>query len=304
MQQFITNYGYLAVFLLMLAESACIPVPSEVVMLFGGALAGGAVAGVHPSLAGIVLAGVLGNVAGSYLAWAVGWYAGLPAVRRWGGKVGIRDHEIDRATRWFDKYGPVAVMVGRVVPVVRTFISLPAGFAKMPALPFGLYTTIGCIPWTAALGIAGYALGANWQQVANDFHGATYVIVGLIAVALVAAVILHFRHRRRARGGADAASSASAAPGRQASDRQAPGRQEPGRQAPGRQASGPQGPGRQAPDWQSADWQALGRQPVDQQARGPQARGPQPPIALVPGAEPSARQWAPPADRPYRQGRV
>ena len=295
MQQFITNYGYLAVFLLMLAESACIPVPSEVVMLFGGALAGGAVAGVHPSLAGIVLAGVLGNVAGSYIAWAVGWYAGLPVVRRWGGKVGIRDHEIDRATRWFDKYGPVAVLVGRMVPVVRTFISLPAGFAKMPALPFGLYTTIGCIPWTAALGIAGYALGANWQQVANDFHGATYVIVGLIAVALVAAVILHFRHRRRANGGADPASSASAAPSRQAPGRQAPGRQAPGPQAPGRQAPGPQ-----APDWQPADWQAPGREPADQQARGPHARGPQPPIALAPGAEPSARQWAPPAGRPHR----
>jgi len=259
-QQFITNYGYLAVFLLMMAESACIPVPSEVIMLFGGALAAGAVPGAHPSLAGIVLAGVLGNVAGSYLAWAVGWYAGLPAVRRWGGKVGIRDHEIDRATRWFDKYGPVAVLVGRMVPVVRTFISLPAGFAKMPALPFGLYTTIGCIPWTAALGIAGYALGANWQQVANDFHGPTYVIAGLIAVALVAVVILHFRHRRRDRRGAEAASSASAAPGRQAPDRQAPGKQS-----------------------------------ADEQPRDPQS-----PAAFAPDAEPSARQWAPPAGRPHR----
>jgi membrane protein DedA with SNARE-associated domain len=284
-QQFITNYGYLAVFLLMLAESACIPVPSEVIMLFGGALAGGAVAGVHPSLAGIVLAGVLGNVAGSYLAWAVGWHAGLPAVRRWGGKVGIRDHEIDRATRWFDKYGPAAVLVGRVVPVVRTFISLPAGFAKMPALPFGLYTTIGCIPWTAALGIAGYALGANWQQVANDFHGPTYVIAGLIAVGLVAAVILHFRHRRRARGGAEAASSASAALGRQAPDWQ----------SADWQAADWQSADWQAPDWQAPDWQA-----ADQQASGPQPHGPQPPIAFAPGAEPSARQWVPSDDRPYR----
>ena len=280
MQQFITNYGYLAVFLLMLAESACIPVPSEVIMLFGGALAAGAVPGAHPSLAGIVLAGVLGNVAGSYLAWAVGWYAGLPAVRRWGGKVGIRDHEIDRATRWFDKYGPVAVLFGRVVPVVRTFISLPAGFAKMPALPFGLYTTIGCIPWTAALGIAGYALGANWQQVANDFHGATYAIVGLIAVALVAAVLLHFRHRRRDRGGAEAASSASAAPGRQA----------PGWHPADQQARGPQPQGPQPRD----------RQPQGPQPHGPQVSGPKPPIAFAPASEPSARQWAPPADRPYR----
>jgi hypothetical protein len=123
-----------------------------------------------------------------------------------------------------------------MVPVVRTFISLPAGFAKMPALPFGLYTTIGCIPWTAALGIAGYALGANWQQVANDFHGPTYVIVGLIAVALVAAVILRFRHRRRDLGGAEAASSASGAPGRQASDWQAPDRQAADRQWADQQA--------------------------------------------------------------------
>jgi len=83
------------------------------------------------------------------------------------------------------------------VPVVRTFISLPAGFAAMPAGRFGLYTLLGCIPWTAALGIAGYALGANWQSVANGFHGPTYVIAGIIAVALVAAVIVRLRRARR-----------------------------------------------------------------------------------------------------------
>jgi membrane protein DedA with SNARE-associated domain len=197
-QHFITSYGYVAVFLLMLAESACIPIPSEVIMMFGGALAAGAVAGAHPSLALIVLAGVLGNVAGSYLAWGVGRYAGQPAVRRWGRRVGVRDHDIDRATQWFERHGPAAVLFGRMVPVVRTFISLPAGFAGMPAGRFGLYTTLGCIPWTAALGIAGYALGANWQHVANDFHGPTYAIAGVIAVALAAAVILRVRRRRKA----------------------------------------------------------------------------------------------------------
>jgi membrane protein DedA with SNARE-associated domain len=195
-QQFITSYGYFAVFLLMLAESACIPVPSEVIMMFGGALAAGAVAGAHPSLALIVIAGVLGNVAGSYLAWGVGRYAGQPAVRRWGRRIGIREHDIDRATRWFERHGATAVLFGRVVPVVRTFISLPAGFAGMPAARFGLYTTLGCIPWTAALAIAGYALGANWQHVANDFHGPTYAIAGVIALLLAAAVILHVRRRR------------------------------------------------------------------------------------------------------------
>ena len=197
MQHFITQYSYLAVFLLMLAESACIPVPSEVIMLLGGALAAGAVPGAHPSLAGIIAAGVLGNVAGSYVAWAVGRYAGLAAARRWGRRVGIREREIDRANAWFERHGSAAVLFGRLIPVVRTFISLPAGFAAMPAGRFGLYTVLGCIPWTAALGIAGYALGANWQSVANGFHGPTYAIAGIIAVALVAALIVHLRRGRR-----------------------------------------------------------------------------------------------------------
>ena len=197
MQQFIANYGYAAVFLLMLAESACIPIPSEVIMLFGGALAAGAVAGVHLSLAGVIAAGVAGNVAGSYLAWAAGRYWGQAAVRRWGRRVGVREHDVDRAVAWFDRYGPAAVLLGRLLPVIRTFISLPAGFARMPALRFGVYTTAGCIPWTAGLAIAGYALGRNWQTVANDFHGPTYLIAAVAAVVLAAVVVLHFRRRRR-----------------------------------------------------------------------------------------------------------
>jgi membrane protein DedA with SNARE-associated domain len=205
----ISQYGYLAVFVLMFAESACIPIPSEVIMMFGGALAAGAVpgtgTGAAPLLIGIVLAGILGNVAGSYLSWAVGRYAGQAAISRWGRRIGIREAEIAKATSWFERHGPVAVLVGRVVPVIRTFISLPAGFADMPAGLFGLYTTLGCIPWTAALGIAGYVLGANYKSVADDFHGPTYAIAGLIAVGLVIAFV---RHRRRSR-----AAAASAVPG-------------------------------------------------------------------------------------------
>src|ERR1700759_4038189 len=179
----------------MLAESACVPVPSEVIMMFGGALAAGAIPGAHPSLVGVFAAGVLGTVAGSYVSWAVGKYAGQAAIRRWGQRVGIREHEIDRATVWFERHGPVAVLLGRVIPVIRTFISLPAGFAEMPAGKFGLYTALGCIPWTAALGIAGYAVGANWEHVANDFHGPTYAIAGVLAVALVVVIV----RRRRAK---------------------------------------------------------------------------------------------------------
>jgi len=205
-QHLISQYGYLAVFVLMLAESACIPVPSEVTMMFGGALAAGAVAGAHPALAGVFAAGVLGNVAGSYLSWAVGKYAGQAAIRRWGRRVGIREHEIDKATAWFERHGPVAVLVGRVIPVIRTFISLPAGFAEMPAGIFGLYTTLGVIPWTAALAILGYTFGANWDHVAKDFNGPTYAIAGILVIGLVVVIV----RRRRAKA------AASAEPGRPA----------------------------------------------------------------------------------------
>jgi len=217
MQHFIATYGYTAIFLLMLAESACIPIPSELIMTFAGATAAGAVAGVHLSLAGVIVAGLAGNVVGSYVAWAVGRYGGLPALRRWGGRVWIREHDLDRATLWFDRYGPRAVLLGRLLPVVRTFISLPAGIARMAPVRFGIYTTIGCIPWTIALAWAGYAVGANWRTIANGFHGPTYVVAALVLIALGIAA---WRYVRRH------GSSRRAQPGRQqsADDRPRAGR--------------------------------------------------------------------------------
>jgi membrane protein DedA with SNARE-associated domain len=198
-QHFIATYGYLAVFILMAAESACIPVPSELIMLFGGALASGAMKGSHPDLALIIVAGTLGNVAGSYVAWLAGRYVGQATLRRWGRYVWLKDEDFDRATRWFERYGAAAVFFGRMLPVVRTFISLPAGFANMRPVRFGAYTLAGCIPWTAALGIAGYAVGQNWQRIADGFHGPTYVIAGIVAVAALVGVVAFLRRRRRER---------------------------------------------------------------------------------------------------------
>ncbi len=198
MQNFIANYGYLAIFLLMLAESACIPIPSELIMLFGGVLAAGAIAGTHLNLEAVIVAGVAGNLAGSYLAYAVGRYGGQAALHRWGRRLYLREHDLDKARAWFTKYGPAAVGFGRCLPVIRTFISLPAGIAGMNAARFGLYTVIGCIPWTAALGWAGYAVGANWEKVANDFHGPTYAIAAVAALAVAVAVVLFVRNRRAA----------------------------------------------------------------------------------------------------------
>lgn len=196
MQSFIANYGYLAIFALMLAESACIPIPSELIMLFGGALAAGAVAGTHLNLPVVIIAGVAGNLAGSYLAYSVGRYGGQAALHRWGRRIHLREHDLDRATAWFDKYGPAAVGFGRCLPVIRTFISLPAGIAHMGRARFVAYTVLGCIPWTAALGWAGYAVGGRWQQVADDFHGPTYAIAAIVAVALVIGAAMFVRNRR------------------------------------------------------------------------------------------------------------
>jgi len=195
-QHFIASHGVVAVFLLMLLESACIPIPSEVIMLIGGALAAGAIEGSHPNLVAVIVAGVVGNVVGSYVAWGVGRYGGPAVIRRFGRYVFLREHDLDRAEQWFERRGAVSVLVGRLLPVIRTFISLPAGIAGMPPLRFGVYTTIGCIPWTAALGIAGYAVGDHWEKIANAFHGPSYIIAGVVAVALI---VLAYRHVKRRR---------------------------------------------------------------------------------------------------------
>ena len=195
MQQFIATYGYLAIFVLMLAESACIPVPSELIMTFGGALAAGAVPGTQLNLIGVILAGTAGNVAGSYLAWAVGRYGGQPALRKRGRRLRLREHDLDRAVAWFDRHGNKAVLIARMLPVVRTFISLPAGIAGMPPVRFGVYTTIGCLLWTTALAVAGYAVGANWESIVTAFHGPSYIIAGIVVVAIVIGIWWYLRRR-------------------------------------------------------------------------------------------------------------
>ncbi len=201
MQQFISNYGYLAVFILMLAESACIPVPSELTMLFAGALSAGAVAGAHLNLGLAIAAGVAGNVAGSYLAWGIGIYGGRAAWHRWGRYILLRDDDIDRGERWFDRHGTKAVFFGRLLPVVRTFISLPAGLARMPAGRFGIYTVLGCIPWTAALACTGYLVGRNWGNVVGALHGPSYALAALCGLLVIFAIVMLLHRRRRERSG-------------------------------------------------------------------------------------------------------
>lgn len=183
----ISRHGYLAVFVLMILESACVPVPSEAIMGFGGALAGGLVfAGVDLDLNifAIALLGTAGNLVGAMIAYGVGRAGGRPLVDRWGRYILLRPKEIDRAERFFARHGRSAVFLGRMVPVVRTFISLPAGVAEMPALPFALLTATGSLPWTFGLAFAGYALASSWKSVTSGFTPATVAIAVLIVAAI------------------------------------------------------------------------------------------------------------------------
>lgn len=197
MQQFIAHYGYLAIFVLMVAESACIPAPSELTMPMGGALASHALTGTHLNVAIVIGAGVAGNVVGSYLAWAIGRYGGQAAWHSWGRSLRLRQDDLARAEKWFNRYGAPAVFFGRLLPVVRTVISLPAGIAAMPPARFGLYTLAGCIPWTAALTGAGYVLGRNWQTITNGFHGPTEILAALTGLLIIIGLVVFVHHRPR-----------------------------------------------------------------------------------------------------------
>jgi membrane protein DedA with SNARE-associated domain len=199
-QHFIGSFGYLAIFILMVAESACVPVPSELTMPLGGALAAGLLSGVHLSLPLVIGVGVAGNVAGSYVAWAAGLYGGRAVWRRFGRRFALGGEDsIRRSQRWFDRWGGRAVFFGRLLPVIRTFISLPAGFARMSPVRFGIYTTAGCVPWVAGLAWAGYAARRNWQHVASVMRGPTYVVAGVALLVVLSGIVLFVLRARRRR---------------------------------------------------------------------------------------------------------
>lgn len=196
MQHFINNYGLIAVFVLMVAESAALPIPSELVMTFAGFL----VSTGKMSFVGAVAAGSLGNLVGSYITWIIGRYAGRAIILRVGRYVLLREDDLAKAERWFERRGELAVFVARMLPVVRTFVSLPAGAAEMPLLRFGIYTLLGSIPFNLALVAAGYALGSSYDHLAKDIQYVGYVIGVVIVVGLVYFFYRRFQARKLAGG--------------------------------------------------------------------------------------------------------
>lgn len=204
---FVSKAGLPGIFALMALSSACVPIPSEVVMLFAGfavADPGQSGSSHHLTMTGIVLAGLLGTMVGSWVAYAVGRGGRLELLHRHGAKVHIGPAQIERADRFFARWGEPTVLVGRVIPLVRAFVSLPAGVAKMPLGRFTLFSLIGTIPWVLALAFAGHALGGEWTNVRQGFEYVDYAIVALAVLA-----VLYAGWRRRARRDAAAAISAS-----------------------------------------------------------------------------------------------
>ncbi|MCL6596269.1 MAG: DedA family protein [Firmicutes bacterium] len=173
----------------MAAESAAIPLPSEVILPFGGYL----VASGHLTLLGALLAALAGGMAGGFVLYLVGLYGGRPVLERYGRYILIRPEHMAAADRFFARYGAASVLVGRLLPGVRTYISLPAGIARMRAAPFLLYSFLGSLPWTLALLLAGRALGAHWRELEHSMTR----LYAVLAAALAVAVVLWLVARRR-----------------------------------------------------------------------------------------------------------
>ncbi|GGI97585.1 alkaline phosphatase [Alicyclobacillus cellulosilyticus] len=177
----VAHYGMAAVFILMTLESACIPIPSEAVVPYAGYLA----AEHTLSLPAVILVTTAANVFGGLIAYAVGLYGGRPFILRCGRYVLLRPSHLERAEAWFARYGEITVFVCRLLPALRTFISLPAGMAKMRLWRFILYSALGSLPWNFALAVAGYELGRHWSQVDTYVKPLVYVGAAILAAAVV-----------------------------------------------------------------------------------------------------------------------
>lgn len=186
----ISSMGYGGIVLLMAIESACIPLPSEIIMPFAGYLVfkGGM------TLWGIALAGAVGCVVGSIPAYYLGMYGGRPLVERYGKYVLISKRDLDMADRWFEKYGDIIIFIARLLPAVRTFIAFPAGVARMNMTKFIAYTFVGSLIWCWVLGYAGMKFGQHWEDLKVYFHEFHYVIIALGVIFVVWYVRRHFKN--------------------------------------------------------------------------------------------------------------
>jgi membrane protein DedA with SNARE-associated domain len=189
MEHFLATWGYLALFVATFLSSMGIPVGSEVAIAFAGALASGQVISTgghdHLNLVLVIVVAVIGEVVGSIAGYAIGFYGGRPLVDRFGKYVLLTHKDLDRAEAWFDGRGESVVLFARLIPLVRSFISLAAGLAEMAFAKFLVYTVIGSAAWCVALASLGYSLGASWHHFIKAFSYAGYVAGALVVIAFV-----------------------------------------------------------------------------------------------------------------------
>jgi membrane protein DedA with SNARE-associated domain len=196
-QSFLHHWGYLALVLLTVAEAACIPIPSEVTVGYAGYLASTG----RLNLAVIIVLATLGETVGAFISYAIGRFGGRAFVDRFGRYVLLSHADLDRAEDWFQRHSDWGVAVGRVVPLVRTFIALPAGVAEMPLVRFGLFTAGGSLIWIGALAGAGYGLGGKWSKLTHGFSIAGYLFGAVVVLAIAAFLVHRFRQLRAERQG-------------------------------------------------------------------------------------------------------
>jgi membrane protein DedA with SNARE-associated domain len=186
--------GLPGVFVLMVLESACIPVPSEATMLF----AGFNVSNGEYSLLAATAAGVAGNLVGSWIAYWVGRAGRVDILEKHGTKLHIKRSHLEWADRWFERHGDATVFFTRMLPIIRTFISLPAGVARMPFWRFSLLTLAGCVPWVLLLTFIGKQAGDNWESWKDSLHYVDYAVIAAIAIGIVWLVVRNRRRRAEA----------------------------------------------------------------------------------------------------------
>lgn len=192
----ISSLGYYGVMIASALESACIPLPSEIIFPFSGYLV---YKGVF-SFWGVIFWGMLGQIAGSVLTYVIGFYGGIPFLKKYGKYFFIKEKEIEHAHAWFEKYGDSAIFWSRLLPVIRTFISLPAGVVRMNFWKFLIYTTIGCFPWLVALTYSGLYLGANWLEVKDFLFKFKEVIILILACGIIYWFYIHMKNNKLKRG--------------------------------------------------------------------------------------------------------
>jgi membrane protein DedA with SNARE-associated domain len=202
MQSFLVSHAIYAIVLFGVLEAMCIPISSELTFLLGGAIASGGVAGTsqHPSLALVIILGTLAELVGSFISYYVGRVGGKPLVHRWGRYILVTEGDVARAERFLVGRGVWALPVARMLPFVRAFASIVAGFVDIPPLRFGVLSAIGTLVYVVVLSSIGYSLGGEWSKINHSLSVATYILVAVVVVAIIGFVIYRLREFRREGG--------------------------------------------------------------------------------------------------------